>query len=78
MSRWPQVKENVRVAEKAISPEVLKTVEKFNAEWGEHGRVLVRPSGTEPVVRVLAESEDAAAAAEACASIASLVRRELG
>jgi phosphoglucosamine mutase len=78
MSRWPQVKENVRVAEKELTPEVLKTVERFNAEWGDHGRVLVRPSGTEPVVRVLAEAEDAAAAAEACASIATLVRGELG
>jgi phosphoglucosamine mutase len=72
------VKENVRVVEKDLSPEVLETVERFNAEWGSHGRVLVRPSGTEPVIRVLAEAEDAAAAAEACASIAALVQQELG
>jgi phosphoglucosamine mutase len=78
MSRWPQVKENVRVSEMELGAAVLNEVARFNAEWGDHGRVLVRPSGTEPVVRVLAEAEDAAAAAEACASIAALVRRELG
>jgi len=38
----------------------------------------VRPSGTEPLIRVLAEAENTEVAAEACASIAALVRRELG
>jgi len=42
------------------------------------GRVLVRPSGTEPVVRVLAEAESEEEAQELCARIAALVRRELG
>ncbi len=78
MSRWPQVKENVRVAEKELSPAVISEVGRLNTEWGGHGRVLVRPSGTEPLVRVLVEAEDEAVAAEACASIAALVRRELG
>jgi phosphoglucosamine mutase len=78
MSRWPQVKENVRVEEKELSPAVVSEVERLNAEWGERGRVLVRPSGTEPLVRVLVEAQDEGVAAEACASIAALVRRELG
>jgi len=38
----------------------------------------VRPSGTEPVVRVLAEAESEEAAKRLCARIAALVRRELG
>jgi phosphoglucosamine mutase len=42
------------------------------------GRVLVRPSGTEPVVRVLAEAETEEAAEALCARIASLVTQELG
>ena len=42
------------------------------------GRILVRPSGTEPIVRVLAEAETAEAAEELCARIAALVTRELG
>ncbi len=78
MPRYPQVKENVRVAEKEVTPAITDEVERVNRKWGGSGRVLVRPSGTEPLVRVLVEAEDAAVAQEACASIASLVRRELG
>jgi phosphoglucosamine mutase len=40
--------------------------------------VLVRPSGTEPVVRVLAEAETPQSAGDLCARIATLVARELG
>ena len=78
MARWPQVKENVPVAEKELTDAIRREVERLNAEWDGEGRVLVRPSGTEPLIRVLVEAEDAGVAAEACASIASLVRRELG
>ena len=61
-----------------LTAEVIAEVERVNDEWDGAGRVLVRPSGTEPVIRVLAEARDARAAAEACARIATLVRRELG
>jgi phosphoglucosamine mutase len=53
-------------------------VERLNREWGATGRVLVRPSGTEPLIRVLAEAENAKVASQGCASIAALVQRELG
>jgi phosphoglucosamine mutase len=78
MSRWPQSKENVRVEDNELPPAVLDEVERLNQAWNGRGRVLVRPSGTEPLIRVLAEAENAEVAAEACASIAALVRRELG
>ena len=78
MPRFPQVKENVRVATNALTPAILAEVERVNAEWDGQGRVLVRPSGTEPLIRVLVEAQNAQVAEEACASIASLVRRELG
>jgi phosphoglucosamine mutase len=78
MPRYPQVKENVRVAEKDLSPAIEAEVERLNDDWAGKGRVLVRPSGTEPMIRVLVEAEDPVLAQEACASIASLVRRELG
>jgi phosphoglucosamine mutase len=78
MSRWPQCKENVRVEDKELPADVLAEVERVNREWDGHGRVLVRPSGTEPLIRVLAEAENAEVAAEACGRIAALVRRELG
>jgi phosphoglucosamine mutase len=78
MPRFPQVKENVRVRGKELPADLVERVARHNAELAGRGRVLVRPSGTEPVVRVLAEARDEEEAANLCASIAALVRRELG
>jgi phosphoglucosamine mutase len=78
MNRFPQVKENVRVDNRELTPAIIEEVERVNREWGGAGRVLVRASGTEPLVRVLAEAKSAELAAEACGSIAALVQRELG
>jgi phosphoglucosamine mutase len=78
MPRFPQVKENVPVGRRELTPAIRADVDRTNAELGERGRILVRPSGTEPVVRVLAEAEDESEAASLCARIAALVRRELG
>ena len=78
MPRFPQAKENIRVASKALSQAVREEVERLNERFDGKGRVLVRASGTEPLIRVLAEAETGAEAAEACASISALVRRELG
>jgi phosphoglucosamine mutase len=72
------VKENVRVGVRELTPAIVTEVARLNAELGETGRILVRPSGTEPLIRVLAEAESEEVAAEACASITALVRRELG
>ncbi len=78
MPRYPQAKENVTVADRRLTPAIETEVERVNAELGEGGRVLVRPSGTEPVIRVLAEAEGVQEAESLCATIAALVRRELG
>jgi phosphoglucosamine mutase len=78
LQRHPQAKENVRVRTKTLPAGLVEAVARHNAELQGRGRVLVRPSGTEPVVRVLAEAKDEPEAARLCASIASLVRRELG
>jgi phosphoglucosamine mutase len=78
MDRYPQAKENVRVERRELTPAIEQEVARRNAAWGDEGRILVRPSGTEPLIRVLAEARDARAAEEACASIVDLVRRELG
>ena len=58
MPRYPQVQENVPVATKILPPALLDEVERINQELAGDGRILVRPSGTEPVVRVLAEARD--------------------
>ena len=78
MPRFAQAKQNVAVARRELTPAILEEADRLNAELGSRGRVLVRPSGTEPVVRVLAEAENAADAEKSCASIAALVERELG
>ena len=78
MPRYPQVTRNIRMAHPSISGAVLAEVDRLNETLGERGRVLVRPSGTEPVVRVLAEAENAEDAERLCASIAALVEGELG
>src|SRR5262249_18005501 len=78
MPRFPQVTENVPVERKDLTSTIVQTVETMNGELDGKGRILVRPSGTEPLIRVLAEAENGSIAAEACASIAALVRRELG
>jgi phosphoglucosamine mutase len=78
MPVYPQVRENVRVVEKQLTAGIRAAVEQINAELAGRGRVLVRSSGTEPLVRVLAEAEDAEEARRLCGRIATLVARELG
>jgi phosphoglucosamine mutase len=78
MPRFPQAKENVPVADKELTQVIRDEVERTNAELGGSGRVLVRASGTEPVVRVLAEAENEGEAESLCGTIAALVSRELG
>ena len=78
MQRFPQAKENIPVGHKELPQELLEAVDGLNKRFSGRGRVLVRPSGTEPVIRVLAEAETRPEAEEACGTISALVRRELG
>ena len=78
LPRYPQVQENVPVATKSLPQSLLDEVEHMNEELAGNGRILVRPSGTEPVVRVLAEARDFQEATVLCGTITDLVRRELG
>jgi len=79
MPRFPQVMRNLpRDGRGPLSDELLAALEEVNAELDGTGRVLVRPSGTEPVVRVLTEAETAEVAEKLSAKIADLVTRELG
>jgi phosphoglucosamine mutase len=78
LAHYPQAKQNVRVRNRQIPSAILDEADRLTDELGERGRVLVRPSGTEPIVRVLAEAETQEEAELLCASIAALVARELG
>ncbi len=78
MPVYPQAKENVRVAGRDVPILILEEAARLNAELDGRGRVLVRPSGTEPLIRVLGEAETREEAVDLCGRIAALVRRELG
>jgi phosphoglucosamine mutase len=77
MRRHPQVLESVPVSDaraKAASAPVIEAVRAAEAALGDRGRVLVRPSGTEPVVRVMVEAETEREARSHAHAIAGAVR----
>ena len=78
MPRYAQATENVRVETNELSRRVIREVARLNERLDGRGRVMVRPSGTEPVIRVLAELGDSEEARALCGSIADLVRQEAG
>ena len=79
MTRLPQVLVNVSGVDKARvdDPVLTAAVEHAESELGESGRVLLRPSGTEPVVRVMVEAAGAEHARLVADRLAEVVRRQL-
>jgi len=77
MPLWPQVLENVRVEDRSLvaDGEVLAAVEAAEVELAGRGRVNVRASGTEPLIRVMVEAEDRSVAVELAGRIAEVVGR---
>jgi len=79
MDVYPQELINVSVADTAsaktiaASEKVGRAVSWAEERLGEEGRILLRPSGTEPVVRVMVEHEDGATCREVCEEIARVV-----
>jgi phosphoglucosamine mutase len=81
MSKLPQRLVNVRVADRGgleRSQELGTAIAAAEQELVGRGRVLVRPSGTEPLVRVMVEAPSEDEAHEVCARLVALVERELG
>jgi len=81
MKKFPQRMINVTVAGKVNLedyPSVAASVARVELQLGLRGRVLLRPSGTEPKIRVMVEGEDAAEVDALCAELAADVARELG
>lgn len=77
MTRYPQVLVNVHGVDKAkaaVSRELTNAVAAAQAELGDTGRVLVRPSGTEPAVRVMVEAVDSSQARDVADRLAGVVR----
>ena len=81
MTTYPQLLVNVRVASKEgweNNKAIAEAIAKGEAELGSDGRILVRPSGTEPLIRVMAEGPDQAQLETICNAIADVVKKEQG
>jgi phosphoglucosamine mutase len=80
MTSLPQVLRNVRVAQRGIdvSAAIAEDVRAVEAELGDHGRVLIRPSGTEPLVRVMVEAPTHELAESTSARLVAAVERACG
>ncbi len=76
VTKLPQVLINVKVGDRGVatSPAVLAAVTVAEAQLGDTGRVLLRPSGTEPLVRVMVEAATADAAQKIAEGLAAEVR----
>jgi phosphoglucosamine mutase len=81
MEEFPQVLRNVPVADKSAldgnSP-IAEAIRGGRASLGDQGRILVRPSGTENLIRVMVEAETPGRAEDVASRIAAVVAAELG
>lgn len=80
MKKYPQTMINVRVSGKVIlseHPDLEPAVQAIEKQMGSRGRVLLRPSGTEPLVRVMIEGEDADEVELLCKNLAGQVENIL-
>lgn len=78
--RWPQITRNVRAARRSEweSSEALATaLRDAKAKLGGEGRILVRPSGTEPVLRITVEARDPSVASSTAQTLEEIAKREL-
>ena len=76
---YPQVLKNVRVADKAAAqadPDVQAAVASVAATLGDTGRILVRESGTEPVIRVMVEAENKVLCNDLVDSVVDVIKRK--
>jgi len=80
MERYPQHLINVRVKERKpleAIPEIARTVRLVEEKLGDQGRVLIRPSGTEPVIRVMVEGRDRDLVLEVAQETAAVIERAM-
>ena len=81
MTKYPQLLVNVRVLTKAgweTNSAIQDVIREAEGELGGNGRILVRPSGTEPLIRVMAEGPDQDQLEELCNRIGDVIRIEQG
>lgn len=80
MTKYPQVLLNVRVADKNgwdKNVAIAEVIKKYQEELGENGQILVRASGTEPLIRIMAEGPNQERLEQITNAIADVVNKEL-
>lgn len=81
LNKYPQSMVNVQISDSAdiaANDKVQRAVADMESKLGSKGRVLLRRSGTEPVVRVMVEGEDAAEVSKLAEELAEVVEKEVG
>ena len=81
MTKFPQTMINVKIVKRELfaNNSVIEAAKAaIEKRLGNKGRVLLRPSGTEPVVRVMIEGQDAAEVAQLAAELADTVKQQVG
>ncbi len=80
MTKFPQVLLNVRVKNKngwESKDAIGEVIKKYRQELGDNGQILVRASGTEPLIRIMAEGPKQERLEQIAGAIADVVTREL-
>ena len=82
MTRYPQVMVNLHISNEGklqfyTSPAIKAAMEEAKRALGDSGRIVVRPSGTEPLIRVMTEGMDHAQIESVARSVASVIEQEL-
>ncbi|MBM7554147.1 phosphoglucosamine mutase [Thalassobacillus pellis] len=81
MKKYPQILKNVRVTDKnavQTHPRIQEAIQAVEEEMGDQGRVLVRPSGTEPLVRIMVEALTIEDSEKYVNKVVEVVQEELG
>lgn len=81
MDKYPQILVNIRVRDKSgwdEDTDINNVISKAQEKLGNEGRILVRPSGTEPLIRVMAEGKDKEEISALVNAVAEVIKTKLG
>lgn len=83
MKRYPQSIINVEVSKEGklafyTDPQIKAAIESAKKQFGEAGRIVVRPSGTEPLIRIMTKGEDRALTENVAKSVSEIIKERLG